>query len=484
VAGNRTDLAWETLFDLSAARPGPLHMRLASAIRSAIRDGRLPLGAALPPSRALASDLEVSRWTVTEAYGQLATEGYLIARTGSATRVSWTPDAADDHGRPPGRRPAASHAQAVRYDLHSCHPDLRAFPRRKWVAAITAAAATASFDQFDYPEPGGLPELRRVLSEHLTRSRGAVADPASLSVFSGAGQALIQLCRALQAEGQTALGIEDPGSARYRQAALTTDVELIGLPVDERGLVVESLDQHRDLRAVCVGIARQLTYGHPLPPDRRQQLLDWARRVDGLVIEDDYDSEFSYERPAPSVLQGADPRRVALLGSMSQALGPTVSIGWVVTPGRLVQAVRAEDEIQLLPPALNQLAMVQLMQSGAYDRHLRTTRLQLRRRRNALAESLRRRLPDYRVHGTDSGMQLMLELPSGSSPSSVVTAARQQGLLLGDLDEMRLRPDPARPGLLLGYGNLPDAAVDDAVAALAELLRGSLTGADSARVRA
>ncbi len=446
-------------------------MRLAGAIRSAIRDGRLPLGAALPPSRALASDLDVSRWTVTQAYGQLATEGYLTARTGSATRVGWTPDASDDHGRPPGRQPAATRAQPVRYNLCSCHPDLRAFPRRKWVAAITAAAATASFDQFDYPEPGGLPELRQVLSEHLTRSRGAIADPATLSVFSGAGQALIQLCRALQAEGQTTLAIEDPGSVRYRQAALTTGMELIGLPVDERGLVVGSLDQHPDLRAVCVGIARQMTYGHPLPPDRRRQLLDWAGRVDGLVIEDDYDSEFSYERPAPSVLQGADPRRVALLGSMSQALGPTISIGWVVAPGRLVQAVRAEEEIQLLPPALNQLALVQLMQSGAYDRHLRTTRLQLKRRRNALAESLRRRLPAYRVYGTDSGMQLMLELPGGSEPAAIVTAARQQGLLLGDLDEMRLSPDPARPGLLLGYGNLPDTAVDDAVAALAEVLR-------------
>ena len=461
--------AWETLFDLSATRPGPLHMRLAAAIRSAIREGRVPHGAALPPSRLLADDLGVSRWTVTQAYGQLVTEGYLTARTGSATRVSWTPGP-DGPVLPRPARPAGVPGPQARYDMYSCWPDLRVFPRRKWVEAITTAAATASHSQLGYSAPGGLPELRTVLAEHLSRARGAAVDPDMISVFSGAGQALTQVCRALMADGETTLGIEDPGSPRYWQVARTTGMQLVGLPVDEHGLVTAELDQFPQLRAVCVGTARQLAYGTPLPPARRQQLLDWARRVDALVIEDDYDHEFSYDRPAPPVMQGTDPHRIALLGSMSQALGPTVSIGWVVTPGRLVRAVRAEDQIQPLPPALNQLALAHLMRSGGYDRHVRATRLQLRRRRNLLAASLRARLPGYRVHGAQSGMMLAVELPPGTDTAQIVAAAARRGVQIGDLEEMRLTPDPAKPGLLLGYGCLHDRDVDDAVAVLAETI--------------
>jgi GntR family transcriptional regulator / MocR family aminotransferase len=434
VAKTQTNLAWGTLFELSATRPGPLHMRLAAAIRSAVRDGSVPPGAALPPSRQLAEDLGVSRWTVTHAYGQLVTEGYLSARTGSATRVSWVPDPDDDVALRLAKQATPVAAPSTRFDMYTCRPDLRAFPRRKWVQAITAAATTASFSQLDYSEPGGMLELRTVLAEHLRRSRGAAADPATISVFSGAGQALMQVCRALMAEGEMALGIEDPGSPRYWQAARTTGMHLVGLPADEHGLVTEALDLHPELRVVCVGTARQLAYGAPLQADRRRQLLDWAQRTGGLVIEDDYDHEFSYDRPVPPVLQGSDPQRVALMGSMSQALGPTVSIGWVVTPGWLVQAVRAADEIQVLPPALNQLALAQLMRSGGYHRHLRATRMHLRTRRDLLVHALQARLPGYRVHGAESGMMLLLELPSGTDTAAIIAAAARHGLQIGDIE--------------------------------------------------
>jgi GntR family transcriptional regulator/MocR family aminotransferase len=469
VAAGDWSTAWQTLFDLSVTRPGPLHMRLTAAIRSAIRDGRLPHGAALPPSRNLAEDLGVSRWTVTQAYGQLATEGYLTARTGSATRVSWTPGPDDVLLTRPAQ-PTGVAAPQGRYDLYSCWLDLRVFPRRKWVDAISAAATTAAHDQLGYSAPGGMPELRTVLAEHLNRARGAAVDPANISVFSGAGQALTQLCRALLADGVPVLGIEDPGSPRYWDVARTAGMDLIGLPVDEHGLVTAALGDHPGLRAVCIGTARQIAYGAPLAPERRAKLLDWARRTDALIIEDDYDHEFSYDRPAPPVMQHTDPHRIALLGSMSQALGPTVSVGWVVTPGRLTRAVRAEDEIQVLPPALNQLALAHLMRSGGYDRHLRATRLQLRRRRNLLLDALRTRLPGYPVHGGQAGTMLLVELPPGTDTDALLVAAERRGLLIAHIDEMRLTPDPGKPGLLLGYGCLNDRDVDGAVALLADVL--------------
>ena len=195
-------MAWETLLDLSAPRSGPLHMRLAAAIRAAIRDGRLPVGAALPPSRMLAADLSVSRWTVTEAYSQLVTEGYLTGKTGSATRVTWLPRPGDEPRANPARRlpaQAARPSSAAGFDLSSYHPDLRAFPRRQWVEAIRAAAETAPFDRLSYSEPGGLPELRAVLAEHLNRSRGASAELGygniKDTVIDGAVAALAEVIR-------------------------------------------------------------------------------------------------------------------------------------------------------------------------------------------------------------------------------------------------------------------------------------------------
>ncbi len=470
MAGKQTNLAWETLL----AVPGPagthgkrgLPARLASAIRAAIRDGRLPHGAALPPSRALAADLGVSRWTVTEAYGRLITEGYLAGRTGSATRVCWTPRPHEDPPRPAA--PAEKPPRAVRYDL-GYRSDQRAFPRRRWVEAIRVAAETAPFDQLDYAQSGGHPRLREILAAHLNRSRGAAADPGTLSVFAGAGQAMAQVSHALRDDGHTAIGMENPGSPRLWQAARAAGLDLVPLPVDDDGLVVAALRDHPGLRAVCVGAARQVAFGYPLAA-RRTALLDWARQAGGLIVEDDYDSEFSYAGPVPAVIQGADRDRVALLGSMTRTLNPTVSIGWVVTPRRLVGGTRAGRGLPVSPPALNQLALAHFMESGAYDRHLRASRRRFRARRAALAGALARELPGYRVRGGQAGLDLLLDLPAGTDTAAILTAAQQRDMRLGTLDALRLVPDPGAPGLLLGYGNLSDRLVDEAVAVLAGIL--------------
>jgi GntR family transcriptional regulator / MocR family aminotransferase len=469
VAGTQTNLAWETLLDLSATRPGPLHLRLRSAIRAAIRDGRLPLGAALPPSRTLATDLGVSRWTVTQAYSLLIAEGYLAGRTGSATRVSWSPDPGADRDAPPVR-PSETPPRPARFDLSPGRPDLRAFPRRKWAEAVRTAAETAPFDQLDYSQSGGHPRLRAVLADHLNRSRGAAAEPGTISIFAGAGQSMSQVSHALLAAGHTAIGMEDPGSSRLVQAAQMAGLELVGLPVDDDGLVVGELAKHPGLRAVCVGAARQVANGCTLAPRRRAALLDWARDVDGLVVEDDYDSEFSYRRPALPAMQGVDPARVALLGSINRTLGPTVNIGWVVAPRRWVQAVRTAGDIPVMPSALNQLALAHFLESGDYHRHLRASRRRFRARRAALMGALEHRLPGYRIRGTDAGLDLLLELPPGKDATTIVARAQRRDMLLCNLDDLRFRPDPGKPGLLLGYGNLNDPVVDQAVAVLAEII--------------
>jgi GntR family transcriptional regulator/MocR family aminotransferase len=472
VALTQTNLAWETLLELPPARRGePLPMRLAAAIRSAIRDGRLPHGAALPPSRALAGSLSLSRWTVTQAYSQLATEGYLTGRQGSATRVSWSRGQEPDAASPPARPASPRGAPEARFDLSYSRPDLRAFPRRQWVAAISAVAETASFDELDYAEAGGHPRLRAVLAGHLNRSRGAAAGPDMVSVFTGAGQGMSQVAHALLADGHTAIGVEDNGSLRLLDAALRAGLRLVRLPVDADGLVTDALAAHPELRAVCVGAARQIVYGSPLAPRRREALLDWARRAGGLIVEDDYDSEFSYDRPAPPVMQGADPGRVALLGSMNKVLNPSVSIGWVVAPRRWVPGIRAERQVTGVPSALNQLALAQFMESGSYDRYLRAARQRFRARRRALVSALAQALPECPVRGSEAGIDLLLELPAGTDAAAIVVRARRRGMRLCTAEYKRPQASRDRPGLLIGYGNLPDPMIDEAVGLLAEIIR-------------
>jgi GntR family transcriptional regulator / MocR family aminotransferase len=466
VTQTRTNLAWETLFDVSAQPPGPLHGRLSRAIRSAIRDGRLPRGSALPPSRTLAADLGISRWAVTQAYGQLVTEGYLSGRTGSATRVTWTPERSGEAAKTPARETVTA---PVRYDLSVWGADYRAFPRRKWVDAIRMAAETTPFDHLDYGELGGEPRLRAVIAEHLNRSRGAAADSATICVYAGARQSLVQLSLALVKAGHRRIGVESPGSPGLIHAVRTAGLQTVPLPVDSGGLVVSALDEHPDVRVVCVGAAHQILFGGPLAADRRSALLDWAQRVDGLIAEDDYDAEFSNGGPTPPVMHGTDPRRVALLGSMSRALTPTINVGWVVPPPHLVEAVRTAFHPAPAPPALNQLALAHFMESGDYDRHLRASRKRFRSRRDALLTALARELPGYPVSGTGSGLHVLLELPTGTDTGQVVATAGRRGLSLCDPEGMWNGPAP-RPLLPLGYSNLDDRVIDEAVSLLADIV--------------
>jgi GntR family transcriptional regulator/MocR family aminotransferase len=277
---------------------------------------------------------------------------------------------------------------------------------------------------------------------------------------------MLRICAALRASGHTAIAVEDPGPTRLWQAARAAGLTLVPVPVDGDGMVVSTLDGHPGVRAVCVGAAHQCPLGPALAPHRRAWLLDWARRVDGLIVEDDWDAEFRYDRPAVATVQGMQPHRVALLGSVSRALGPSVGVGWLVAPPQWTVTLHGDDELLLMPPVLNQLALAELLESGAYDRHLRAARSRFRARRGRLLQALRR-IPGCPVRGADAGLHVLLELPAGCDAAAVVAAAYRRGLQISGLDDFRIRPDPdAAPALVLGYGNLADAAVEDAVDAL------------------
>jgi GntR family transcriptional regulator/MocR family aminotransferase len=458
----RSNLAWYALLDVDGQPPGPLYARLAAAVRAAIRDGALPAGSVLPPSRLLAADLGCSRWAVTEAYQQLVAEGYAEARAGSGTSVVWREGAVR-----PGRTVAAEPAGPTGIDLAPGLPDLRAFPLDRWLAALRTAAATLPYRQFGYPTPGGEPRLRRILAEYLGRVRGADVHPDDVTVCAGVTDAVTRLCGVARAAGVEAVAVEDPGWTRLRDAIGATGVRVVPVPVDADGIRVDALARLAGVRMVVVSPAHQFPAGVVLAPGRRARLLDWARRVDGLIVEDDYDAEFRYDRRPVGTLQGAEPERVALAGSLSKTLSPALGLGWLVTPQRWTAPVRGAPRA-VAPGVLDQLALAEFIGSGGYDRHLRAARKRYRARRDALLAALDRRLPGYPVAGIAAGLHLLL-LPGShrfDAPSAVRRAA-QGGLRIASLRQYRVDHRALDGALVLGYGNLGDGEVDLAVARLA-----------------
>jgi GntR family transcriptional regulator/MocR family aminotransferase len=450
------------------------------ALRSAIRAGRLRAGTRLPSTRDLAHDLEVSRGVVVNAYEQLLAEGFLVARHGDGTRVA--PLALPEMGRPasPARRvsvPPSAPVPAERfpvgetltYDLRPGAPDLSAFPRELWLSALRQALRTLPNSALDYPDPAGAVELRTELAGYLGRVRAAHADPDRIVVTHGVAQGLFIVIRLLAAEGGRRIAIEDPTSPRQLPLLRAAGAELIRIPVDAEGLDVAAL-AGTGARAVLVTPAHQYPTGVVLSPRRRAALIAWARDVDGIVIEDDYDAEFRYDREPVGCLQGVEPGQVVLAGSVSKSLAPGLRLGWVVAPPWLAARVRDfRADTDLGSAVIEQHALVHLIASGGYDRRLRVMRRIYRTRRDALVAALRVHLPGASVRGVSAGLHLYVELPAGVAEEAVVAAAADRGLVVAPAAPM-WSGGPARPALVLGYSRLGPSRLSEAAELLGQVI--------------
>jgi GntR family transcriptional regulator/MocR family aminotransferase len=472
MAKMQTILAWDTLLPIDESAPSDaLHVRLTSSLRDAIRIGRIPVGSALPPSRQLAADLHCSRWVVTEAYEQLVAEGYLEARVGSGTRVRLR-----DHLHPGAKAASAAAAPSLRYDLTPGLPDFRAFPRSGWSRSVHETIATMRASDLDYQETGGHPRLRQVLSEYLGRVRGAVVQPENLTVTSGILDGLTVLLRSLVAAGRERVAIEDPCWRRLVAAAQTTGLHVTPIEVDAEGMQTGDLSDVA-VDAAIVAPAHQFPTGMVLTPERRVLLLEWARAADGLVLEDDYDAEFRYDRRPVGVLQGIDPSRVALFGSLSKTLAPGVGIGWMVTPARWTDRVRQSETRLTGPSIVEQLALARFMETGGYDRHLRALRRGYRTRRDLVVRSVARQLPQCKLFGAAAGLHVLMGLPAGVTGEAVVAQLAGRGIKLLDLrscsvGQKRGRAgDLPREGVVFGYGNFADTEVDAVVGEIARAVQ-------------
>ncbi len=457
----------------------PLRSQLETGLRDVIRDGRLQAGERLPSSRELARELGVSRGLVQECYGQLLSEGYLDSRVGSATRVALGayPGAYPVRESAPARVPAPpAPAPRLIADFRSGVPDLASFPRGDWVWAMREACREVATADLDYGDPRGSGALREVVAGYLRRVRAAAAGPEDLIVCTGFAQGLNLVLRVLNQLGAGRVAFEDPGygddetSTSVRSAGLA-GAQAVRVPVDDLGVDVAALEAS-GARAVVVTPAHQSPTGVVLAAARRHALAEWARRHDAFIVEDDYDSEFRYDREPVGVLQGIAPDRVFTLGTVSKSLAPAVRLGWVIAPPALAGAVA---EAKLLSDrgtsGLDQLALAALLRSGRYDRHLRKMRGVYARRRTALIDALGRHAPGVRLTGLAAGFHAVAHLPASADEDAVVAQARRRSVGLYGMAPFRATRGAAPPQLVLGFGLVNERAIETGIAAVADLLR-------------
>ncbi|MFJ8532438.1 PLP-dependent aminotransferase family protein [Streptomyces sp. NPDC093591] len=465
--------------DLSeASAPGGRRAALTRALREAVRDGRLAPGTRLPPYRSLAADLGVARNTVADAYAELVAEGWLTARQGSGTRVAERAEPLRRAERVP--RKAPPRARGPRHDLRQGTPDASAFPRAAWLASYRRALQQAPNEVFGPGDPAGRVELREALTEYLARARGVRTEPGRIVICSGFAHALRLLFGQDRSPGPGAgggvlrgpLAVEAYGLGFHRELLAAAGVRTVPLPLDEDGARVDRLGRER---AVLLTPAHQFPTGGPLPPERRAAVIDWARARGGVVLEDDYDGEFRYDRKPVGAVQGLDPERVIFIGSVSKSLSPAVRLGWMVLPERYVDDVlAAKGEREAWASVLDQLSLADFIASGAYDRHVRRMRQRYRSRRDRLVAALATHAPHIEVTGVAAGLHAVLRLPPGTERSAV-KAATWQGIALDGLAEFRHQHAeetamPVRDGIVVGYATPSEHAYGAALEALCGVL--------------
>lgn len=439
---------------------------LAERLRAATGRGTLPVGSRLPATRELAGELGFARGTVTEAYQRLIEEGLLVTNRGGGTTVAARPTPAS----PRSSRPAPDLIPPDDLiDLVSGVPDLSAFPRTAWLRAEQRILERADSRQLGYAPAQGVPELRTELSGWLARSRGVEATPDRIVITGGVTGALSLLYQVLGTHADPVVAIEDPGADGNRRILDHWGCPTVGIGVDADGLDVEELASTA-ADAVVLTPAHHYPTGVVLSAERRRALIDWAADRDGLIVEDDYDAEYRYDRAPVRAMQSLAADRIAYTSSLSKTLAPALRLGWLVVPERLLDlVVERRWALDLGAPALPQLVLAELLGNGTLARHLRSMRSRHRVRRDALVAALADALPDCTVTGVSAGVYLLVLLPDAVDDEQLADRAVEHGVAVQPLSRHRIRPGP--PGLVITYANQSPQRLRTAMARLAAARR-------------
>jgi GntR family transcriptional regulator/MocR family aminotransferase len=435
----------------------PLHQQLEQELRGAIRGGRLLPDSPLPSTRVLAEQLDLSRGVVVEAYEQLVAEGYLTSLPGGATRIAARASVA-----PPATRPRPAAAE-IRINFAYGRPDVREFPRQVWLRSLRRVLTEAPSDRLSYNHPRGVEELRAALATYLNRVRGTAADAEHVVICNGFAQAIDLVTQLVKARGGRRIAVEDPGDADGRVAVRRHGLETVPLPVDDGGISIDALHTS-GADAVFLTPAHHYPTGAVMAPDRRAGLLAWADERDALILEDDYDAEYRYDREPIGAIHGLAPERVIYAGSASKTLAPGLRLGWMVVPSEHVETLGLlKDANDRGSPSLDQLAFADFLSRGEFDRHLRRMRPLYRERRDAVLTALRRHLPGARPTGASAGLHVLAYLPAGLVEAAVIGAAAEAGVRVTGLAHTYSDPATAPGGLIFGYGAVATSDIDEGV---------------------
>ena len=473
--------------------------RVYALLRAQVADGTLAPGARVPSTRALAADLGVSRSTVTTAYEQLVAEGFLVTAAGRAARVAAPLAAGAAPGRldappaapvPPlsawGRRvegmagmalQASAPQEAAPIDFLYGAVASRDFPALAW-RRVYQAELLRQQHRLYYAEPEGDPALRRALQGYLARARGLVCDAGQILIVHGTQQAL-DLCARLLLEAADTFVFEEPGYPMARQCFEAIGARLLPVAVDAQGLDTSRLPRGDAVRLAYVTPSHQFPLGGVLPMARRVELLQWARQHGAWIVEDDYDGEFRYGQRPIDALQAMDTDgRVLYIGTFSKALSPQLRLGYLVLPAALVPVFRQARRLaDRHAPVIEQRVLASLMDSGAYERHIRRLRRAHERRRMVLLEAIARYLPaSAQVAGTAAGLHVVLWLPSvpQQGEAQLVAAARAAGVGVYPVSPLfagpQVSPQPRPAGLTLGYASLSEEDIQLGIRTLAAVV--------------
>jgi len=461
---NESSQPVELLLSVSRSAPGTLGAQIEGELRHRIRDGALRAGTTLLSTRDLARQLGISRRVVVDAYGQLTAEGYLTVRQGARPQV-----AEPAVGAAPAPPAPPSPPAEVRFDFRPSMPDVTTFPRAAWARCLRSAATSISDADLAYGDPRGVDTLHAALADYLGRVRGVVATPENVVVTTGYTQGLGIVCRALAESGARRIGVESPADPEYGMIARRGGLEPVPVPVDGEGIRVDLLEA-AGVHAVAVTPAHQHPTGAVLSSERRNQLVAWLRTREAIAVEDDYDAEYRYDRAAVGAVQGLEPDRVVYAGSTAKTLAPALRLGWLVVPARLVERVRAEKLLADRGTGrIEQLAFAEFLARGHLDRHRRRMRLRYAARRSALIDALGRELPEAFLRGIAAGLHVTVDLPADDDERAILEEARARRIALAAMSDYGVDDGP--PTLMLGYGHLPEPAVEPGVRELAEAIR-------------
>jgi GntR family transcriptional regulator/MocR family aminotransferase len=460
-------------------------------LRHSILTGALPGGGRLPPSRSLAQELGVARQTVVLAYERLAAEGYVRGRTGSGTYVATDlPDQAPVPATTPTLAAAAlsargAHLATVPVGASARDPALGLllagglpapdlFPVKAWARCTSRVMKPLSGELSSYPPPQGLLVLREQIAAHLAATRGLVADPGCIVVTGGTQQALRTAADLLLDPGDP-VWVEDPGYIAGRGALLAAGAEIVPIPSDVEGIdVAAGVRIAPNARLALVAPSHATPLGGALPIGRRLALLDWARRANAWVLEDDCDSEFRWEgKPLPPLATLDKAGQVIYCGTFSKTLAPALRIGFAIVPPPLVAAfVRLRTLTDRGTDGFTQATLAEFMRQGLLAPHIRKMRTEYARRRDALLDAMERIVRHATALAAPGGLHMVAQLPDDSDEAAAVRACRARELAVSPLRAYYAGAARMK-GLVIGFAATPTAMANE----VARRLESALTAA-------